>query len=135
MTTHGAWASGRVMELSVDECWELLGTRAVGRVGFDDGRGPTILPVNHSAADRRIRFRVSPYGVLARALDGHAVAFEVDDTDEFRKAGWSVLVRGHAEVTDTATAWSEPTPWPEGVRSLVIEVLPESVTGRRVLGS
>jgi uncharacterized protein len=135
MTVHGAWGAGRVVELDEDECWELLGTRPVGRVGFDDGAGPAVLPVNHSAVERRIRFRVSPHGSFARALDGQVVAFEVDEIDEFRRAGWSVLVRGRARLDPTSAAWAEPTPWPEGIRSLVVEVEPVSVSGRRILGT
>ena len=135
MTAHGAWGAGRMVELTEDECWELLGSRPVGRVGFDDGQGPSILPVNHVASERRIRFRVSPYGTLGRELDGRKVAFEVDDIDEFHRSGWSVLVRGRASLEPAPTAWAEPTAWPEGVRSLMIEVVPLSVSGRRVLGS
>ena len=135
MAMHGAWGAGRMVELSDDECWELLGSRPVGRVAFDDGEGPNILPVNHVAAERRIRFRVSPYGSLGRELGGRMVAFEVDDSDEIHHSGWSVVVRGRASLEPASTAWAEPTAWPEGVRSLMVEVVPLSVSGRRVLSA
>ena len=134
MTVHGAWGVGRMVELSEQECWELLGSRPVGRVAFDDGDGPVILPVNHAATDGRIRFRVSPYGTLGRELDGRKVAFEVDDTDDFHRAGWSVVVRGRAVLEPAPTSWAEPTPWPDGVRSLMVELVPIRLSGRRVLG-
>ena len=39
-------------------------------------------------------FRTSPHGVLAQLAHPTEVAFEIDDIDQNRGAGWSVLVEG-----------------------------------------
>jgi nitroimidazol reductase NimA-like FMN-containing flavoprotein (pyridoxamine 5'-phosphate oxidase superfamily) len=65
------------------------------------------------------------------------VAFEIDDIDEERESGWSVLVLGSAErVTREYTLtslWKDgPVPWAEGTRNLFIMITPETITGRAV---
>jgi Pyridoxamine 5'-phosphate oxidase len=40
-------ASGRLVELSRDECLELLGAMSVGRIAFTTDDGPRVLPVNY----------------------------------------------------------------------------------------
>ena len=37
---------GAVQELTETECLALLSTESVGRIGFTNGSGPTVLPVN-----------------------------------------------------------------------------------------
>jgi hypothetical protein len=94
------WRAGRLQELGKDECRELLASQAVGRVAFVDDTGPTVLPANFVLADDAVIFRTSPRTELARYLDGRRVAFEVDDIDDFRQSGWSVLVRGAARFVE-----------------------------------
>ena len=58
------------------------------------------------------------------------VAFEIDDIDEERESGWSVLVLGSAErVTREYTLtslWKDgPVPWAEGTRNLFIMITPK----------
>jgi hypothetical protein len=65
------------------------------------------------------------------------VAFEIDNIDEERESGWSVLVLGSAErVTREYTLtslWKDgPVPWAEGTRNLFIVITPETITGRAV---
>jgi len=72
------------------------------------------------------------------SLERHTrVAFEIDDIDEERESGWSVLVLGSAErVTREymlTSLWKEgPVPWAEGTRNLFIMITPETITGRTV---
>jgi hypothetical protein len=83
-------------------------------------------------------FRTSPRTELARYLDGRRVAFEVDEIDDFRQSGWSVLVRGAARFVELPGELPEeqrPASWAEGIRSLFVRIELEVVTGRRLLGS
>ena len=137
MSNAVSWAGGRLIEIPEHECWELLASRPVGRVAFDDGAGPTVLPVNHAVVDEAVRFRTSPHSTLATHLAGQRVAFQLDDVDEFHQSGWSVLVRGRARLVDPVDepGGDEPAPWPAGQRPLLVEIEALSVTGRRLLAS
>ena len=131
------WQSGRLVELDEDECWELLASRVVGRVAYDDGSGPVVLPLNYQAVDGRIRVRTTPHSALGLRVRDCRVAFEVDDVDEFRSSGWSVLVRGRASIVDVDLHGRAegPRTWASGNRSLVLEIDADEVTGRRLMGS
>jgi uncharacterized protein len=124
-------------ELSRSECEKLLAEHSIGRVGITAPTGPQILPVTYAYYGRTVVFRTSPYGVLS-SLERHTrVAFEIDDVDEERESGWSVLVLGSAErVTQEytlTTLWKTgPVPWASGTRNLFIAITPDSITGRAV---
>jgi nitroimidazol reductase NimA-like FMN-containing flavoprotein (pyridoxamine 5'-phosphate oxidase superfamily) len=124
-------------ELSRSECEDLLAKRSVGRVGLNAPTVPQIFPVTYAYYAKTIVFRTSPYGVLS-SLERHTrVAFEIDDIDEERESGWSVLVMGSAEGVTAhytlSTLWKEgPVPWASGTRNLFIAITPDSITGRAV---
>jgi nitroimidazol reductase NimA-like FMN-containing flavoprotein (pyridoxamine 5'-phosphate oxidase superfamily) len=124
-------------ELSRSECEKLLAEHSIGRVGITAPTGPQILPVTYAYYGKTVVFRTSPYGVLS-SLERHTrVAFEIDDVDEERESGWSVLVLGSAErVTQEytlTTLWKTgPVPWASGTRNLFIAITPDSITGRAV---
>jgi len=135
MSTTQRWLRGAFHELSPAECRALLAKKSVGRIAFWTAEGPSVLPVNYVVDDAgEIRFRTSPYASIAQYAGGAAVAFQVDEVDDFTQSGWSVMARGVAEVVLGARSKPEPEPWPDGVRSVQIRVRPESLTGRRVLG-
>ncbi len=133
----GWGGGGKLVDLDREECWSLLAARSVGRIAFDDGDGPCVLPVNHAVSNETIRFKTSPYGALARAIEGQRVAYQVDDVDDFHSSGWSVLMRGRATLLDPSTwaAADDPDPWPEGQHPLLVEIEPSDVSGRRLMGS
>ena len=124
-------------DLSRSECEKLLAEHSIGRVGITAPTGPQILPVTYAYYGKTVVFRTSPYGVLS-SLERHTrVAFEIDDIDEERESGWSVLVLGSAErVTQEytlTTLWKTgPVPWASGTRNLFIAITPDSITGRSV---
>ena len=95
-----------------------------------------IMPMNFTLADDRIVFRTLAHGAAARAVTT-AVAFEVDDIDDFLEAGWSVVVAGTATLLTEADLSrfldAAPHPWAEGPRTLFVGVPLEQVTGRRLL--
>ena len=130
-------SAGHFAELTLAECERLLAEHKAGRVGLNAPAGPQILPVTYTYHAKTIVFRTSPYGVLS-SLDRHTrVAFEIDDIDDERESGWSVLVLGSAERVTREHAltslWTDgPVPWADGTRNLFIMITPETITGRTV---
>ncbi|MGH3361435.1 MAG: pyridoxamine 5'-phosphate oxidase family protein [Nocardioides sp.] len=136
MNTATHWFPGRLTEMSAGECRQLLLATSVGRVVFVDELGPTALPVNYVLDEDNVLFRTSAHNTLGRHLDGATVALEVDDFEDYTQSGWSVLVRGIASFVphdDLPDGGNQPYPWPDGVRTLMVQITPESVTGRRLL--
>ncbi len=137
MTTTRGGYHGRIQDLTLAECLELLASRSVGRVAFCTSDGPIVLPVNYSMYDGAVVFRTAPQNVIAQHVNERPTAFEVDDVDDFTESGWSVLVQGKAAFVDSVGEIppdSRPEPWAEGTR-VVIRVVPRSVTGRRVFAT
>ena len=87
--------------LQRDECLRLLAASGFGRVALHSGALPIVLPVNYALGKPGIVFRTARGTKLEAATSNVVVAFEVDEIDEARHAGWSVLVTGVArEITD-----------------------------------
>lgn len=134
------WFPAHLKELSRDECWELLGTRPVGRVGCADSDGPIIFPVNFVVeTERAVLFRTAPHSVLAQHLlssTSTPISFQVDDFDEYNQTGWSVLLRGKPSVVEQGGLPADderPEPWAEGTRTLYVRLTPTDITGRRLV--
>lgn len=127
-----------LVELTTQECWELLGSHGVGRVAVTTAAGPAILPVNYVAVGTEVAYRTAADAGPAEAA-GHEVAFEVDRVDDAFSRGWSVLVVGDARTVTEPEAvrrletHSRSRPWAGGVRDLWITVTPGRVTGRRIV--
>jgi nitroimidazol reductase NimA-like FMN-containing flavoprotein (pyridoxamine 5'-phosphate oxidase superfamily) len=119
-------------------CLALLRTTTIGRVAITVGALPTILPVNYRFVDGAILFRTGVGTKLAAATAGDVVAFEVDHIEPMSHAGWSVVVLGIARrITDPARLeLVDPTSiprWaPNGLPSHVVEIVPSTITGRRI---
>ncbi len=142
--THGVTTSddqsGRLQELTEDECSALLATRQIGRLGFNAENYPLIFVVNYGLDRGVVVIRTHPGTMLHNA--NHAnVTFEVDEIDEHNRAGWSVLIRGLAEeVTGThhadlvaRTHASSVQPWAPGDYGRWIRLIPHHITGRRII--
>ena len=124
--------------LNREQCLELLGTVAVGRVGVSIRALPAILPVNFVLAGGQILFRTIPGTKLDAAAAGAVVAFEADGFDPGGGSGWSVLVQGIcSEVTDPddlarlAHLPLEPWAFGPGVADRLVRVETSFVSGRR----
>ena len=130
---------GHLVELEPDECLELLRSKTIGRLGWTGAYGPQVVPVNYAVGDDdTILFRTSPGSGLAKVLYEAQVAFEVDDTDEFLEAGWSVLVVGtttylHSPGSIPHELSRRPRPWASGERTMYIRIQPDHITGRRLI--
>lgn len=132
---------GRSLEtIAVSECWALLATQELGRLGVNAEHYPLIVPVNYGiAAGDVLVLRSGPGTKLAAATHAN-VTFEVDQIDPVTRTGWSVLVRGLAEeVTDAhrtevvdSTRSSAVAPWAPGEHEHWLRLIPHKVTGRRI---
>ncbi|MFD7825975.1 helix-turn-helix domain-containing protein [Kitasatospora sp. NPDC059803] len=126
-----------LLHLTEPQCWELLGTHGVGRIGLPGATAPVVLPVNYVVDARTIAYRTAPRGAAA-PKDGAPVSFEVDHIDDHRSRGWSVLILGEAHHADTPdeeqrlSTLPGATPWAGGSRPLWVRVQPVGVTGRRI---
>ena len=121
--------------LSPAECFSLLESGGIGRVGFACANGIMMLPVNFAVMRKGIIFRTAPDTLLALYASGQ-VSFEVDHLDKALRAGWSVLVHGHAhEVTDEREVkrlekGTHLEPWAGGARDVYVRIAPTTISGR-----
>ena len=121
------------------ECLRLLASAAkegrIGRLGISLDGAPHIIPVNFSVFERKVIVRLGP-GLLANHLEGTLVAFEVDHAEPGSKNGWSVLVRGLAEVVnnDEIARLGRDLPEPIVMRpgTRVFSIRHDAVTGRAI---
>ncbi len=123
--------------LSPEECLDLLEPGGVGRVGLMSAEGIVMLPVNYAVAAGTIVFRTAPDTLLAACANG-PVSFEADHFDLVNRAGWSVLMQGHARtVADEhgVRGLEHGTglePWAPGARDVWVRITPGLISGRRV---
>jgi nitroimidazol reductase NimA-like FMN-containing flavoprotein (pyridoxamine 5'-phosphate oxidase superfamily) len=124
--------------LSLADCLTLAASQPVGRVAFLWDGEIEVLPVNHRIVGQAVAFRSGGGSKLTAAFHGAVVAFEVDAYDASQHTGWSVLVKGRAEVvTDEPTlarlratrlrSWSPAAP-----RSEWVLIRPDEISGRRL---
>ncbi|MDM4142690.1 MULTISPECIES: pyridoxamine 5'-phosphate oxidase family protein [Mycobacterium] len=120
--------------LPVHECWELLGSLALGRlVTYADGQ-PDIFPVNYVVQRRTVLFRTAAGTKLVSSAIDNRVLFEVDDHNVAE--AWSVIVRGRARSLRTPEELEEAEraqvlPWTRPEKTHYVRIVPESITGRR----
>jgi hypothetical protein len=99
--------------------------------------GIVMLPVNYAIAANSVVFRTAPDTLLA-ALASASASFEADHLDEASRAGWSVLVQGHAHKVSgerDVRALERGTrlePWAAGARDVWVRITPARITGRRI---
>lgn len=123
-------------ELTYSECRALLVAAQAGRVAVSTPDGPHIIPLNYSVVDESIVFRTTPFSVLATYGRNAKLAFEVDSFHDEVQLGWSVVVRGRADVVTDAVELAHirqicpPVPWADGARNLHFRLALQEVTGR-----
>ena len=129
---HGEGA--RLVELSPDECWDLLRSVPVGRLAWNATTGPTVVPVNFAVTPGGIDVRTTAYSAAARETDDSPVSFQADQIDPTGRSGWSVLAHGRVHID-----WSfgrvdapEIDVWLAGARPLRIHIEVQEISGRRL---
>ena len=128
-------AASRLRPLSATQCFKLLRSVHVGRVGISRPEGPLIQPVNFVLLDERVVFRTVSSLKFGAAAANAPVAFETDDYAADGSWGWSVLLTGVAEdVMDDAerrqlrVALLRSWAFPDADR--IVRITPATVTGR-----
>jgi len=93
--------------------------------------------MNYTLIADQLTFRTGANTEAARHAPSHAIGFAVDHLNEYLHTGWSVLVFGNARLLDMASLLALDIrktlqPWPEGRRSLVLQLPLTNMTGRLV---
>ena len=131
----------KMQELSSDECYRLLATQQIGRLGVNAEHYPLIFPVNYALDSAGVIVVRTHPGTKLAAADHANVTFEVDEIDQWTRSGWSVLVRGLAEEVTSAhraelverTQASGAQPWAPGEHGRWLRIIPHAVSGRRIV--
>ena len=122
--------------LDREECRRLLSSVQIGRVVISLGAVPAVFPVNFVLDGEDIVFLTAPGAKLRAALDRTVVAFEVDQVDEARRSGWSVMAvgrsRGSEDLADVRAAHGlGVVPPTAGGQNRVVRIRVELLTGRQ----
>ncbi|BBZ36705.1 pyridoxamine 5'-phosphate oxidase family protein [Mycolicibacterium confluentis] len=123
-----------VVALTEDESWDLLSGVHLGRLVTTIAGRAEIFPVNYVVQCRTILFRSAEGTKLFSTVMNDQVLFEADDHNVV--GGWSVIVRGTAEVLYGAAEIEDAEeaglyPWIATLKQRFIRVTPAEITGRR----
>ena len=124
--------------LHLGDCFLLLKSVPLGRIGFVARGEVVILPVNFLVDGQDIVFRTAAGSKLCAAEVGHYVGFEADSYDAAAGTGWSVVANGLAEIveSDEEAARLDSlglSSWGTGPSGRVwVRIRPSSITGRRI---
>jgi nitroimidazol reductase NimA-like FMN-containing flavoprotein (pyridoxamine 5'-phosphate oxidase superfamily) len=126
--------------LDRDQCLALAATVPIGRIAFTARALPMVQPVNFTVGSNGIVIRTGAGSSFTAAVRNSVVAFQVDEFDSEAKTGWSVTVTGHALIVTEPEEIARlqidgPTPWVPEQRPHFIRIVPELVSGRRMIGS
>lgn len=124
--------------LHLGDCFLLLGSVPLGRIGFVSGGEVVILPVNFVVDGQDVVFRTSSGSKLSAVEVGRYVGFEADSYDAATETGWSVVVNGLAEIVDSDVEAARLdrlglSTWGGGGSDpMWVRIRPMSITGRRI---
>lgn len=123
--------------LHLGDCFGLLGSEPVGRIGFLAGGEVIILPVNFLVDGQDVVFRTAAGSKLSSIEVGHYVGFEADAYDPVTETGWSVLVSGLAEIVEDEADVARLDElglrsWGGAVELVWVRIRPSSISGRRI---
>jgi nitroimidazol reductase NimA-like FMN-containing flavoprotein (pyridoxamine 5'-phosphate oxidase superfamily) len=119
--------------LSEDESWRRLAGVALGRLVTSFAGEPEVFPVNFVVQGRTVLFRTAEGTKLFSAVAHRTVVFEADDHNVAE--GWSVIVRGRAQLLKTDAEIREAEraqlmPWTATIKPHYVRVTPSEITGR-----
>lgn len=117
--------------LTADECRRLLAGNRIGRLALTVGALPSVVPVHYVLHGDELVLRTPAHHDVADGLDGQVVAFQTDDLDLDRPAGWCVSVTGTARVVPAPPVDGPVHPW--FVDGVVVVIGTELVEGHRVV--
>jgi nitroimidazol reductase NimA-like FMN-containing flavoprotein (pyridoxamine 5'-phosphate oxidase superfamily) len=122
-----------VSKIGRTECWDLLRSTSVGRIGYRLRSRTRIVPVNYVVDGTRIVFRTAEGSKFFALKVEDEVALQTDRYDEDN--AWSVLANGTArEITDepgVADIVAGLSPWVPTTKEHVFAIEVDKVRGRR----
>jgi hypothetical protein len=89
-------------DLDVQECMRLLGTAAVGRLGFTHAALPAVQPVTYRLAEGTVLIPAVPGSRVASAIRDGIVVLGVDSFAADSTEGWAVNVVGPIRLVETS---------------------------------
>lgn len=127
-----------VLQLTDEQCWELLTHSAHGRIATAAAGLIDIVPVNFAVHKGQLFLRTAPGNKLAAMTVNSSIAFEADGilSDE----AWSVVVHGTAKVLEHEEEINEAresgvSPWIPTLKDAWIRIKVDRISGRHfVLG-
>ena len=124
--------SDPVTVLTQEECWDLLRSHELGRLGFHLLDQVHIVPINYTVDEDTLLFRTAEGNKLVGVVMHGDVVLEIDEYDD--DSAWSVVVRGTARLLDEHSAHRADNlplrPWVDSPKYNVVEITPSEVTGR-----
>lgn len=127
----------RLEVLGTDECIRRLESRGLGRIGVIVDGTPHVVPVNYAWYERAVVVCSQPgtkTSGLAAAGSEHEVAFEIDEFDLVDHSGWSVQVRGRAELFEPHET-IPVAPWCPDPNEVAVwfRIVPHHISGRQIV--
>ena len=133
--------SSHIEIMDENECFELLKTQSVGRLGIVADSRPLIFPVNYVFDDYAIVFKTT-IGTKFEHSALNSVSFEVDSLDYVNRSGWSIMVDGVGrEITNAIDNISESErhlqfdSWVNEEDEHYIRIHINSISGRKITSS
>ncbi|MFD2078264.1 pyridoxamine 5'-phosphate oxidase family protein [Actinopolymorpha cephalotaxi] len=129
----------KLTPLELAECLHLLGSTQIGRFVFQDRMLLNAHPVHYVLDGASVVFRTEHGAKFRAASQRTVVVFEVDDINADTGVGWSVLVRGPAELVTQPyeiglVAEALPRQWAYDEPTDFVRVPLDVVQGRRYNG-
>ncbi|MCA1782945.1 MAG: pyridoxamine 5'-phosphate oxidase family protein [Dermatophilaceae bacterium] len=122
-----------VRKLKSQECWDLLRSASLGRIGYRLRGRTRIAPINYIVDGSRIVFRTAEGSKFSALQIEDDVALQTDRYDD--DSAWSVLVHGTArEITDepdTDGVAARLRPWVPTTKDYVFAIEVDKIRGRR----
>ena len=120
--------------LSEDESWEVLASVPLGRLVICVSSRPEIFPVNFVVQRPTVLFRTAEGTKLLSVVINKDVAFAADG--QSHDEGWSVSVRGTAEVVSTSAEIDDADragrrPWVATLKLNYVRIHASTISGRR----
>lgn len=126
------FAADGITEMSIEECWELLGRNEFGHLAFTLLDEVHLVPLNFISDGSRLVFRTSEGSKLLGMTMDSRVAFEVDEIG--RAVARTVIVHGRARRLhgqEEEIAEQLPLrPWSASLKYNVVEIQPTDISGR-----
>src|SRR6266568_4158020 len=100
-------ADRTIEELDEAECLRLISSGGIGRIAYVSRFGPAALPVNYKWHDGAVVFRTTRHSAMDEELQtgiagaDYLVVFEIDESDEPGRQGWSGLIQRPAHHVES----------------------------------